>query len=120
MAESEPKTREEILEERLREINGRLSVVKQKIGTNTQHFTDKLERAEKRRKVARGDGHFVRVGGSMVEGTDRLEALLAIEECCDALLDLEGKDPAREAEQLLARKIRIVKELVEIKTHKSS
>jgi len=42
---AEPKTREEILEEKLREINGRLSVVKKRIGTNQSHFNEKIERA---------------------------------------------------------------------------
>jgi len=109
---TEPKTREEILTERLREIDGRLSKVKQRIGTNTQHFNQKLERAEKRRKSARGDAHFVKVGGSMVEATDRLEALLVLEECYEGLLDLQGKDPVKEAEQLIARKIKVLKELI--------
>lgn len=109
---AEPKTREEILEERLREVNGRLSVVKKRIGTEASHFNEKIERAEKRRKSARGDAHFVKVGSSMVEATDRLEALLVLEECYEALLDLKGKDPVKEAENLIARKIKILKELI--------
>jgi len=111
-----PKTREEILEERLREINGRLSIVKKRIGSNTQDFNDKLERAEKRRKAAKGEERFVRVGGSMVEATDRLDALLALEECYDGLMDLGGKCPAKEAEQLLSRKIKVIKELMQIRS----
>ena len=109
---AEPKTREEILEEKLREINGRLSIVKKRIGTNQSHFNEKIERAEKRRKSAKGEAHFVKVGSSMVEATDRLEALLMLEECYEALLDLGGKDPVKEAEQLIARKLRVLKELI--------
>jgi len=112
---AEPKTREEILEERLREINGRLSVVKKRLGSTTQEFTDKLERAEKRRKDSKGQGRFVKVGSSMVEATDRLEALLAVEECYEALMELEGKEPVKEAEQLIARKIKVIRELIGIK-----
>ena len=52
------------------------------------------------------------VGGTMVEATDRLEALLVMEECYEALLDLEGKDPVKEAEGLIQRKIKILKELL--------
>jgi hypothetical protein len=109
---SEPKTREEILQERLREIEGRLTKVKQRIGTSANDFTEKLERAEKRRKTSRGEARFVKVGGTMVEATDRLEALLVMEECYEALLDLEGKDPVKEAEGLIQRKIKILKELL--------
>jgi len=110
---SEPKTREEILEERLREINGRLSVVKKHIGTTSLHYEEKLERATKRRQKSKGEAHFVKVGSSMVEATDRLGALLDMEECWDALLELGSKEPVKEAEQLLARKIRVVAELME-------
>jgi hypothetical protein len=109
---SEPKTREEILRERLREIESRLTKVKQRIGSSADEFSEKLERAEKRRKLSRGDARFVKVGGTMVEATDRLDALLAMEECYEALLDLEGKDPVKEAESLIQRKIKILKELV--------
>jgi molecular chaperone GrpE (heat shock protein) len=112
---SEPKTREEILEERLREINGRLSVVKKRLGSSKQEFTDKLERAEKRRKDAKGKSHFVKMGSSMVQATDRLDALLAMEECYEALMDLEGKEPVKEAEQLIARKIRVIEELMHLR-----
>ena len=112
---SEPKTREEILEERLREINGRLSVVKKRLGSSKQEFTDKLERAEKRRKDAKGNSHFVKMGSSMVQATDRLDALLAMEECYEALMDLEGKEPVKEAEQLIARKIRVIEELMHLR-----
>lgn len=109
---TEPKTREEILQEKLREIEGRLTKVKQRIGSSPEHFNEKIERAEKRRKTAKGDAHFVKLGGSMVEATDRLEALLVLEECYEGLLDLQGKDPVKEAEQLIARKIRVLKELL--------
>lgn len=113
---SEPKTREEILEERLREINGRLSVVKKRLGSSKQEFTDKLERAEKRRKDAKGKSHFVKVGSSMVQATDRLDALLAMEECYEALMELEGKDPVKEAEQLIVRKLRVIEELMHLRS----
>ena len=109
---SEPNTREEILQEKLREIDGRLTKVKQMIGSNADEYHSKIERAEKRRKTARGDAHFIKIGGTMVEGTDRLEALLVLEECYSALLDLEGKDPVKEAESLIARKIKVLKELL--------
>jgi hypothetical protein len=112
---TEPKTREEILEEKLREINGRLSIVKKRLGSSTNEFTEKLERAEKRRKDCKGQGRFVKVGSSMVEATDRLEALLAVEECYEALMDLEGKEPVKEAEQLISRKIKVIRELMDLR-----
>jgi hypothetical protein len=49
----------------------------------------------------------------MVQATD---ALLALEECYDGLMDLGGKCPAKEAEQLLARKIKVIKELMQIRS----
>lgn len=112
---AEPKTREEILEERLREINGRLGIVKKRMGSSTSEFTDRLERAEKRKKDSKGQGRFVKVGSSMVEATDRLEALLAMEECYEALIDLEGKEPVKEAEQLITRKIKVIRELMNLR-----
>ena len=112
---SEPKTREEILEEKLREINGRLAIVKKRLGSSENEFTDRLERAEKRRKDSKGLGRFVKVGSSTVEATDRLDALLAMEECYEALMDMDGKDPVKEAEQLIASKLRIMKELMHLR-----
>lgn len=112
---AEPKTREEILEEKLREINGRLGTVKKRLGSSTSEFTEKLERAEKRRKECSGQGRFVKVGSSMVEATDRLEALLAVEECYEALIELEGKEPVKEAEQLIAKKIKVIRELMDLR-----
>jgi len=35
-----------------------------------------------------------------------------LEECYEALLDLGGKDPVKEAEQLIARKLRVLNELI--------
>lgn len=109
---TEPKTREEILQERLREVDGRLTKVKQRLGTSALEHEEKIERAEKRRKACRGDARFVKVQSRTVEATDRLDALLALEESYVALLDLEGKDPVKEAEKLIAKKIQIIKELL--------
>lgn len=110
----EPKTREEILEERLREVNARLTIVKKRLGSDTESFNDTLQRAEKRKLAAKGDGRYVKVGGSMILGTDKLDALLAIEECYEGLLDLKGRNPVKEAETLISKKIKILKELIEI------
>lgn len=112
MSVTEPKTREEILQERLREVNSRLSVVKHLIGTNVQHHEEKLDKAEKRRKLSKGEARFVKIGSCMVEATDRLAALLEIEEAIEALLNIEGKNPVTEAEKLISQKIRIIKELI--------
>jgi len=112
MSTTEPKTREEILQEKLREVNSRISTVKNLIGTSVEHHEDKLNKAEKRRKLCKGDARFVKVGSCMVEATDRLAALLEIEEAVEALLQLEGKNPVKEAEKLIAQKIKIIKELI--------
>jgi|GEM_PF-3453456 len=109
---SEPKTRDEILKERLRDVNSRLSIVKTLMGTDVNHHTEKLDKAEKRRKLSKGEARFVKIGSCMVEATDRLAALLEVEEAVEALLGLEGKNPVKEAEGLLAQKIRIIKELI--------
>ena len=109
---SEPKTREEKLLEKLREVDARLTTVKQLLGSSAEDFQSKIERAEKRKKSAKGDAQFVKVGSTMVEGTDKLEALLVLEECYSGLLGLRGKHPAKESEALLERKIKILQELL--------
>ena len=113
MSESkQPKTREEILEEKLREINTRLTTVKNLLHTKEHHQEEKLQQAIKRRKTSKGEPRYLSVNSKMVEGTDRLEALIQMEEALEILLDFQGKDPVKEAEQLISKKIRILKELL--------
>jgi hypothetical protein len=113
MTSAEPKTKKEIAEEKLREINSRLTVVKRLIGSSPEDAKGKAERASKKLKDARGEARFVKVGSCMVEGTDRLDALLAMEESYMEMLDLQGKEPIREAEKLLKKKIELLKTLLE-------
>lgn len=108
------KTREEELLEKLRDVDARLKTMKQYIGSSKSDFEGKLERAEKRHKDASGEAKFVKVGSVMVEGTDHLAALLDMEECYVALLDLKNKHPTTESVRLLNRKIKIIKELIQI------
>lgn len=113
MSQTEPKTREEILQERLQEINSKLTTFKTLIGTCAEKHAHNLVLYEKRRKDSKGTPKFVRVSGNkLVEATDRLEAMLQIEESLETLIQLEGKDPVKETEKLLAHKIRILKELL--------
>ena len=109
---SKPPTKRELAEEKLREINGRLSVVKRMLGSSTEGAAEKAERASKRVKDASGEARFVKIGGCMVEGTDRLQALMDLEDSYTDLLDLQGKDPLDEAEKLLVKKIDVLKYLV--------
>ena len=101
---SKPPTKRELAEEKLREIDGRLSVVKRMLGSSTEGAAEKAERALKRVKDASGEARFVKIGGCMVEGTDRLQALMDLEDSYTDLLDLQGKDPLDEAEKLLVKK----------------
>jgi hypothetical protein len=112
MTSSEPKTKKELALEKLREIDSRLTVVKRMLGSSPEDVKGKLERASKKMKDAKGEARFVRAGACMVEGTDRLEALLAMEESYTDMLDLQGKDPVREAEKLLQKKIELLKTLI--------
>ena len=107
------KTKEEILLEKLCEVDGRLTKVKQLIGTTAQQTTERIERGEKRLKDAKGKARFVKIGSVMVEATDKLESLLEVEEATVTLYDLQGKEPVKEAEQLLERKIKILKKLLQ-------
>lgn len=111
---SEPKTKEERLQEKLREVDGRLTMVKQLIGSTTEGVKDKIERSEKRMKDAKGEAKFVKIGSTMIEATDRLETLLVLEESWIDLYNLQGNDPVKEAETLLERKIKIIKELLQL------
>lgn len=113
MSQSEPKTREELLQEKLRETNAKLTIFKNLIGTTSEYHEAQLELHEKRRKDARGIPRFVKINGNqLVEGTDRLEAMLMIEQSLEILLQMEGKEPVKQTEKLLAQKIRILKELL--------
>ena len=113
MSESQPKTKEELLQEKLRDINANLTIFKSLMGTSSEFHETQLELHEKRRKDARGVPRFVKVNGThLVEGTDRLEAMLKIEESLEILLQMQGKDPVKHTEKLLAQKIRILKELL--------
>ena len=106
-----PKTKTELALEKLREVDGRLAVVKRMLGTSVFSAKEKLHAATKRLKDARGESRFVRVGGCMVEATDRLEALLDIEQSYADVMDLDNKDPVSEAEALLTEKIGILEKL---------
>ena len=111
MTSSEPKTKKELALEKLREIDSRLTVVKRMLGSSPEDVKGKLERASKKMKDAKGEARFVRAGACMVEGTDRLEALLAME---TDMLDLQGKEPVKEAEKLLKKKIEVMKTLLDL------
>ncbi len=104
---SAPKTEQE----RLREVDGRLAVVKRMLGTSVDGSKARLLSATKRLKDARGEARFVRVGGCMVEATDRLEVLLDLEQLYADIVDLDNKDPVAEAEALLEEKIRLLEKL---------
>lgn len=97
--------------EKLREVDGRLSVVKRMLGKSGADAKARLQAASKRLKDARGEARFVRVGGCMVEATDRLEALLDMEQSYADVMDLEDKDPATEAEKLLVKKVKLLEKL---------
>jgi hypothetical protein len=47
----------------------------------------------------------------MVEATDRLEALLDMEQSYADVVDLDDKDPAAEAEKLLGEKMKLLEKL---------
>jgi hypothetical protein len=114
MTSSEPKTKKELAEEKLREINSRLTVVKRMIGSSPEDAKGRAERASKKLKDAKGEARFVKVGSCMVEGTDKLDALLAMEESYTDLLDLQGKEPVKEAEKLLRKKIEVKNTLLDL------
>jgi hypothetical protein len=108
---SSPKTKTELAQERLREVDGRLAVVKRMLGTSLSGSKARLNAATKRMKDARGEARFVRVGGCMVEATDRLEVLLDLEQSYADIVDLDNKDPISEAEALLLEKIDLLGKL---------
>jgi len=119
MSTSEPKTREEILAEKLREVDGRLSKVKRVLATTAEKELELIARAEARHAKASGKPQFVTVGSDKVVGTDRLAALLALEESYQRLSDLEGKEPVKEAEKLITKKIKLMKELIPLGSSKA-
>jgi len=112
MTSSQPKTKKELALERLHEVDSRLTVVKRMLGSSPDDARSKVDRASKKLKDAKGEAKFVRVGACMIEGTDTLEALLAMEESYADLMDLQGKQPVEEAEKLLTEKIEIFKKLL--------
>ena len=112
MSSAPPKTKKELAEEKLREIDSRLTVVKKMLGSSPSDARSNVERASKKVKDASGEARFVKVGSCMIEGTDRLEALLALEESYTNMLNFQGKEPVKEAEKLLAKKIEVLKELL--------
>jgi hypothetical protein len=99
------------LDEKLREVDGRLAVVKRMLGKSAPDAKARLRDASKRFKGASGEARFVRVGGCMVEATDRLEALLDMEQSYADVVDLDDKDPAAEAEKLLGEKMKLLEKL---------
>ena len=109
-----PKTKEEILQEKLQKVNSRLSVVKRKLGMDGHSVQRRLNRFIDRRVSSTGESRFVKVGSEMVEGTDRLDALLGLEEAYTDMFELQGKDPVQEAEQLLEKKVKLIKKLMEL------
>ncbi len=111
MNKSKKELAQEATLEKLREVDGRLSVVKRMLGTSVASTNAKLESAAKRLKDARGEAKFVRVGGCMVDATDRLEALLDLEQSYADVADLDNKDPVVEAEGLLVQKLELLKKL---------
>jgi len=111
---SEVKTRDEIIQEKLRAVNSRLIKIKPLIGTSKIDLLSKIEKSETRRSQAKGKARFVRVNSTMVEGTDELECLLELENSYEMLLDLENKDAHGECVKLLKKKIKYIKELINL------
>jgi hypothetical protein len=111
---SEPKTRDEILQEKLKKINSRLVKVKPLIGTTKIDLLTRIEKSELRHSQAKGKPRFVRVNATMVEGTDELECLLELENHYEMLMDLENKDPHAECVRLLKKKMKYLKELINL------
>ena len=112
---TESKTQKEILEEKLREVNSRLTTVKSLIGISEDDIKRRIEHAELRHGKATGKARFVRIGPSMIEADDRLETLLELESHYDQLLNLEGKEPLDEGIKLLRKKLKVIKKLLHLK-----
>lgn len=105
-------TQQEKLQEKLREVESRLARFKKHLGTSVEAVKLKLEKSEQNLAKARGEPRFVRIGTTMLEATDRLQFLLEVEESLTQLLEMEGKDPEKETEKLLARKVKLLKKLM--------
>jgi hypothetical protein len=107
-----PKTKEEKWQEKLREVNARLCVVKNLIGEDHESIKKKIELAEGRKRDASGKARFVKINSTMIEGNDHLSALIELETHYDMLLDIQAKNPLKETINLLEKKIKLLKKLI--------
>ncbi len=108
-----PKTKEEKWQEKLREVNARLMVVKNLIGEDHESIKKKIEIAENRKQNATGKARFVKINSTMIEGTDQLSALIDLETHYEMLFDIQSKNPLKETINLLEKKIKLLKKLLE-------
>ena len=111
-----PKTRLEVVEEQLRELESSLGVCKALLACNVtaEGTVGALREAEAKVAGCKGYTTFVQVGSVRVIGSDSLEALLEEEEHLDNLVKLrvalQGRDPHAEAIRLLRRKGALTRE----------
>lgn len=116
MATTQPKTQEEILEEKLRALNQRLSVV-EKLWTDghTQvSVRGKMDEARGRVGVAEGVARYVMRGGHMVQSTDEVGALFEMTESLELWLQMGASEPESEMKRLLRRKVKLLTELGDV------
>lgn len=114
-AKSPPKTREEELEEELREVDAKLKTFKSLFEAKVTPETARegLKRAEAKLANAKGYGTYIQFGSKKILGSDTLEALLEEEEHLELLLKLRNNQPHGKVMRLLRKKNKIQRALME-------
>jgi hypothetical protein len=113
---AEPKTREEVLEEKIREVNQRLSVVERlwEAGHTQVSVREKMDRARLSVSESRGEAKYLKHGSKMIESTDEVGALFDMTEALETWLEMGGAEPHSELKRLLNRKVKLLTELGDI------
>jgi uncharacterized membrane protein YccC len=111
---AEPKTQQELLEEKLRKVEAKLTTYRSLLeeGVTPESAKQALAEAEARVEAAKGAPRFVQMGSRRTLGSDTLEALLERERHMEHVFKLRNRHPHGETLRLLRKKHRLVKELM--------
>lgn len=111
---AEPKTQKEILEEKLRKVEAKLTTYRSLLeqGVTPESAKQGLRDAEARVESSKGHPRFVQMGSKRTLGSDTLEALLERERHMDHVFKLRNRHPHGETLRLLRKKHRLVRELM--------
>lgn len=102
------------LEELLREVNARVSVVSAlwQQGHTLKSTQEKWLEATERLQKADDTPRFVPMGSLRIKSTARMHALLDANGAADLLFDMGGREPEAEMQALLERRLELMGRLI--------